>query len=151
MSWHETVDEVVSKVVQIETPDGFGTGFIVDRYSWWVGIATAKHVVEKAHRWNWPIKVHHPSLSTPLTFESNGRHIGLHDELDLAILGRGVEEDIAIPDAPIRVVPVGNRAMVGVAVGWLGYPQPEVVDGKLCCFFSGHISGVRGSRATGGN
>lgn len=35
---------------------------------------------------------------------------------------------------------------MGVAVGWLGYPNPEVVDGELCCFFSGHISGIRGSR-----
>jgi hypothetical protein len=52
MSWDLAVKTVAPHIVRIETPNGYGTGFLAfwnhDRS--WCGIATAAHVVKHAKR-----------------------------------------------------------------------------------------------------
>ena len=146
MDWHQHVRAVLPHVVRIETPAGYGTGFLRHRQGEWFGVATARHVVEHAHKWEQPIKIYHESVQAPITLHQGERAIALHSELDVAMVaGRAGDGLAGWPATPMRLAPPDDSLLPGVAVGWLGYPH-LVDDGSCCCFFSGSISAFRRHR-----
>ena len=146
MDWHEHVQQVIPHVVRIETPGGYGTGFIRYRQDGWFGIATARHVIADAHKWGQPIKIYQQSSPTPLTLHEGQRAVGLDPQADAAIVVARETDDLAEwPDTPMDLVASTYHLRPGVAVGWLGYPH-LIEDGTCCCFFSGSISVYRDHR-----
>ena len=146
MDWHEHVQQVIPHVVRIETPFGHGTGFLRCRQDGWFGIATARHVVADADKWEQPIKIYHQSSPTPLTLREGERAVGLDPRADAAIVvARETDAFAEWPDTPINLVASTYHLLRGVAVGWLGYPH-LIEDGTFCCFFSGSISAYRDHR-----
>lgn len=59
--WHAIVEEVYPYLFIIETPEGYGTGFLMAYImrKQKLGIATAYHVIQKAFEWKQPIKIFH--------------------------------------------------------------------------------------------
>ena len=59
MNWEASINIVRQHVVRIETPTGYGTGFLAfyNHDATWCGIATAAHVVSHADEWQQPIRV----------------------------------------------------------------------------------------------
>ena len=142
MDWHPIVDIVAPHVVKIESPTGNGTGFLRYRNDNWVGIATAKHVVSEAAKWEQPIRLVHPSSPAPITLYHGrkSRVVLPHSDLDVALIVAPTHVGMSNwPDTPIEIAPESKPAKPGVAVGWLGYPH-LVEDGTQCCFFAGNIS-----------
>ena len=146
MDWHGHVKTVKPHVVRIETPDGYGTGFLRHRKGGWLGISTARHVIAKAHKWEQPIKVYHASSKVPAMLRVGERIIAPHSELDVAmIVARDAGVLAGLPQTPIALHKSQMHLVEGVAVGWLGFPH-LVEDGTECCFFSGNISAFRDHR-----
>ena len=141
MHWHEVLPTVTPHVVRIETQQGHGTGFLLHREDRWFGIATARHVVAHACKWELALQIFHPPSSSRITLRPGSGCVILEDpNLDAAvILARNREECNAWPRAPLRLVPDDRFVFAGAPVGWLGFPH--LVDGgNRCCFFSGHMS-----------
>lgn len=146
MDWHQEVRQVIPHVVRIETPDGHGTGFLRYRQDGWFGIATARHVIAAAYKWDKPIKIYHDSSQTPITLLQGQRAVALDSRADAAmVLARETDALAEWPDTPIELYESTYHLRRGVAVGWLGYPH-LVEDGTYCCFFSGSISAYRDHR-----
>jgi hypothetical protein len=61
MNWDQVVQKVTPYIVKIETPTGYGTGFLslYNEDKTWCGIATAAHVVGDADEWQKPIRIRH--------------------------------------------------------------------------------------------
>lgn len=138
--WQSLIPHVSPHVVRIETPNGSGTGFLIDRTNGLFGVATAAHVVRDASVWDQKIIIRHADVDEPCQLvPSPSRVILLDPVLDSAyvsgFLPRSWEE--ALPEHPIEHAPPGRPVLQGVEVGWLGYP--DIVPGKMC-FFSGRIS-----------
>jgi hypothetical protein len=73
MNWGNAIAEISPHVVKIETPNGYGTGFLAfyNHNKEWCGIATAAHVVSYADEWQQPIRIKNdasrvPRISWPL-------------------------------------------------------------------------------------
>ncbi len=135
--WANALDIVRQYVVQIKTPRGYGTGFLIASSKDIVGIATALHVVSYAEEWQQPIKIIHlPSKKTILLNQSD-RSIHTNIRMDSALI-RFRKSELPLPDEPLHL-PAGKttRLREGVEVGWCGYP---VISSKTLCFFSGRIS-----------
>src|SRR5688572_14992235 len=86
MEWHEGIDEVLPHVVRITTPRGSGTGFLVSRSrtSDLVGVATAAHVIDHAHYWEQPIRIHHQQSGETILLRAPSRSIHLDEQRDTA-------------------------------------------------------------------
>ena len=136
------VREIRPHVVKIQTMDGWGTGFFSARIPKLdgVGIATAKHVVERAHEWNQPIRLYCDGAEPALVQHGvkSGQWFPLFDESgeDAAVIV--VFGDIISPpgDRLPRMDPSKYRYL-GAEVGWVGYPSVHPDD---LCFFSGCVS-----------
>lgn len=137
MDWNQAVKTVSPHIVKIETPNGYGTGFLVfyNHDKTWCGIATAAHVVSHADDWQELIKIRTQSAA-PRLLQSNERVIFIDNETDSAIL-LFFKGDLQLPEVPITLLPVGEALSVGLDAGWLGYP---VIQQFTLCFFSGTVS-----------
>lgn len=138
MSWDQAVKTIAPHIVRIETPSGYGTGFLAfwNHDKTWCGIATAAHVVQHADEWQQPIKIVHSGSSAPYFLPVASRVIFLDCATDSAIvlLFKG---ELKLPEAPIALLPMGEPCGIGVDVGWLGYPN---IEASALCFFSGTVS-----------
>lgn len=138
MSWDLAVKEVAPHIVRIETPDGWGTGFLAfwNHNSTWCGIATAGHVVQQADEWQKPIRIVHTGSVAPRFLQAADRVIFVDPVTDSAVLVF-FKGELQLPEIPITLLPMGEPCGIGVDVGWLGYPN---IDRTALCFFSGTVS-----------
>src|SRR5271168_3919251 len=104
MNWDKAIRTVSPHVVKIQTPDGYGTGFLAfynhDRA--WCGIATAAHVVSHADEWKQPIRIRNPLSNIFLTVEN--RVIFLDKSTDSAVV-LFLKGDLQLPELPIALLP----------------------------------------------
>ena len=138
MNWDQVVQKVTPYIVKIETPTGYGTGFLSlyneDRS--WCGIATAAHVFSDADEWQKPIKIRHQYSTEVLFLQPNDRVIYIDWKTDSAVI-LFFKGQLQLPEIPITLFPVGSALGIGVEVGWLGFPA---IESYTLCFFSGNIS-----------
>lgn len=138
MNWDQVVQKVTPYIVKIETPTGYGTGFLsfYNTDKSWCGIATAAHVVSDADEWQKPIKIRQQGSDSVLFLQPDERVIYINWNTDSAvILFR--KDNLQLPEVPIALFPVGASLGIGVEVGWLGFPA---IESYTLCFFSGIIS-----------
>lgn len=137
MNWNEIVEKVTPHIVKIETPEGHGTGFLClyngDKSL--CGIATAYHVVQRAHLWQQPIRIAHHS-SGGSAFLREGERFILIDELNDSAVVIFTSSHLVLPSEPIPLFPTESPLPIGIEVGWLGYPGIA----QILCFFAGNIS-----------
>jgi hypothetical protein len=143
MSWETSINVVRQHVVRIETPTGYGTGFLAfyNHDKSWCGIATAAHVVSHADEWQQPLRIRN-EVSAPRFLEEKDRVIFLDQSTDSAVLFF-FKGDFQLPETPIGLMPAGQPASIGVDVGWVGFPQ---IEPNTLCFFTGAISARQEAR-----
>lgn len=134
--WANALDLVRNHVVRIETPTGFGTGFLCSRQGDVVGIVTAYHVIQHADYWQEPIKLHTADSSASRLLSVAERIIASFKEIDLAIINTNAR-DFPLPDKPLLLMSGAKKFREGVEVGWCGFPAtyPSTLG-----FFTGRIS-----------
>lgn len=135
MDWHVGFDQVSQYVMKIETPSGYGTGFLC-HYSdnkELIGIATAKHVIGHADYWKQAIRI--ISLENEVFLKEEDRYI-LQAEDDTAMILCENHFENRLPKKLIPFLPEENHLRIGVEVGWIGFPH----FGVGMHFFSGNIS-----------
>lgn len=144
MNWDQVVQKVTPHIVKIETPTGYGTGFLYlyneDRS--WCGIATAAHVIGDADEWQKPIRIRHQESGAVKLLQPDQRVIWLDWNTDSAVI-LFFKGDLPLPEIPIALLPVDMPLGIGVEVGWLGFPN---IEAFTLCFFSGNISARQESR-----
>lgn len=140
--WPTSIELVEKYVVKISTPDYLGTGFLFARAEnrSLVGIATAAHVVEKAHVWEQPIRIRLASTGATTLLRPADRAILIESATDSAAIVFAEEEDSKFPELLQDLSPEGKYYRVGKELGWMGYPTVAPND---LCFFSGKISAYR--------
>lgn len=123
-------------MVRIETPRGFGTGFIcfTSGEGQWCGVATAHHVIAAAHEWREPIQLHQPG-QTPVFLNYSDRYV-FNDPVRDSSIVLVKAEHLAVPTELIPLRPIADRLPFGAEVGWLGFPAVT----SIMCFFKGCIS-----------
>ncbi|MDD2856510.1 MAG: serine protease [Desulfuromonadaceae bacterium] len=138
MNWDQVVQKVTPYIVKIETPTGYGTGFLslYNEDKTWCGIATAAHVVRDADEWQKPIKIRHCESGKVSYLQSDQRVIYIDLVTDSAVI-LFFKGDLDLPEIPITLFPVGTPLGIGVEVGWLGFPN---IQADTLCFFSGNVS-----------
>jgi Trypsin-like peptidase domain len=141
IAWHHAVTLVAPSIVQIETPSGYGTGFLFsyNESKTWIAIATARHVVQEADKRQQPIGIHNVEAGTTVLIHQRDRVIlpdSFKDSAALLIPAAKLTE-LRLPEKPIPLLPTGYRLRVGVEVAWLGYPG---IGADSLCFFRGAIS-----------
>ena len=143
MNWAQIVEKVLPYVVKIETPRGYGTGFLCfyNEPKNFCAIATAHHVIDHAERWQEPMRLHHNASGKIAFLKESDRVIVSDKGKDSAVILFPVDS-LPMPEELIKLRPIQRRLQIGVEVGWLGYPA---VTGTLC-FFSGSISAFQESR-----
>jgi hypothetical protein len=145
MNWDHAIKTVSPHVVKIETPTGYGTGFLV-LYNFdksWCGIATAAHVVSHADDWQQPIRIlRADGVGTPLFLKSEERVIFLDRSTDSAIV-LFFKRELQLPESPITLLPAAQPCGIGVDIGWLGFPA---IEPNTLCFFAGTISARQANR-----
>ena len=138
MNWDQVVQKVTPYIVKIETPDGYGTGFLslFNEDRTWCGIATAAHVIGEAEKWQKPIKIRHEESGEVAFLKADQRaiHIDWRTDSAVIIFFRG---SISFPEIPIPLNPLGNSLGIGSEVGWMGFPN---IEQYTLCFFSGNVS-----------
>lgn len=144
MHWNEVVEKVTPHVLKIETPQGHGTGFLC-LYNYdktFVGIATAHHVIDHAHRWLTPIRVtQYPSGKSAVIGADASRAIWTSPQNDSALIlaNKAALSNLVIPDNPLPLFPVDKRLAIGNEIGWLGFPALGD-SANMVCFFAGTVS-----------
>jgi len=143
MSWDTAINTVTPHVVRIETPTGYGTGFLAffnadDA----CGIATAAHVVSHADEWQQPIRIRSYESDVPRFLKSDDRIIFLDHTTDSAVV-LFLKGDLKLPEVPITLTPADKTCSVGASIGWLGFPT---IEPDTLCFFSGTVSAHQSSR-----
>lgn len=138
MSWDEAIKIVRPHVVRIETPTGYGTGFLsfYNHDGSWCGIATAAHVVSHADEWQELIKIRNEASPAPRFLKAEDRVIFVDYPTDLAVV-LFLKGELQLPQSPIALMPVDEPCSIGADVGWLGFPT---IEPDILCFFSGAIS-----------
>jgi hypothetical protein len=145
MNWDHAINTISPHVVKIETPTGYGTGFLAfynhDRS--WCGIATAAHVVNHADDWQEPIRlIRSDGIGNPLFLKSEERVIFLDRSTDSAIV-LFFKPELQLPESPIALLPMEEPCGIGVDIGWLGFPA---IEPHTLCFFAGTISARQADR-----
>jgi hypothetical protein len=146
MDWHEGIELLNPHVFRISTPQGSGTGWLVSisKTGPLCGLATAAHVIDHAHFWEQPIRIHHMSSGVSLLLRAPDRAIHLDERRDTA--GIVFERDtLQLPENTLPLISEGKHLKAGVEIGWLGFP---VVAREEMCFFSGRISAYLDSSET---
>jgi hypothetical protein len=138
MNWDQVVQKVTPCIVKIETPSGYGTGFLslYNEDKSWCGIATAAHVVEDSDEWQKPIRIRHHETGGVVLLQPDQRVIWLDRNTDSAVI-LFFKGDLRLPEFPITLLPVGTPLGIGVEVGWLGFPN---IQASTLCSFSGNVS-----------
>ena len=136
--WNMVVETVQPHVVRLSTPSGWGTGFFLANAAGGTitAVATAAHVVQHAHLWEDPIRIHHPASGAAAVLRHNERAMRVDAESDTAVLVFP-SGGITFPADPMGLAPKGRHLTVGVEIGWLGFPAIPAAD---LCFFHGRIS-----------
>jgi S1-C subfamily serine protease len=146
--WYQLIDVIVPSIVKIETPSGYGTGFLCARNEiGMTAIATAHHVVADADKWQQPIRIHNMTKGETIILQESDRVIIPDPRTDSAaiiIVKHATAAQLQLPEAPIDLITVGRHMRVGVEVAWLGYPA---IDPDTLCFFAGKISAWNKSKA----
>ena len=134
------IEQVAQQVVKIQTPDGWGTGFIhYGRTGGTRSIATARHVIECAVEQRQLIRVWHGSRVSIFGDKRNAVYVQRTDaDVDAALLA------VIAPELPQPLVPIispeeRSQIKAGTEVGWLGYPALHSIENKVC-YFSGRVS-----------
>ena len=144
MNWDKAIKAVSPHVVKIETPTGYGTGFLAffshDRE--WCGIATAAHVVSHADEWQQPIRIRNEATGTTKFLRENERVIFVDYSTDSAVM-LFLKGELQLPESPIALFPMDEPCGIGVDLGWLGYPA---IEPHTLCFFAGTVSARQASR-----
>ena len=112
VEWHEAINSVRQYVVRISTPQGSGTGWLVSRSSTSniCAIATAGHVIDHAHYWEEPIRLHHLASGQTVVLRAAERSIHLEPLLDSG----GIVFDCTnfkMPDITFTLVPKNKFIM----------------------------------------
>ena len=140
MNWESAINEVSPHVVKIETPTGWGTGFLAfyNHDKTWCGIATAAHVVSHADEWQQPIKIRNEVTAAPRFLKEDERVIYVDHLTDSAVI-LFLRGDLQLPEFPIALTPMDQPGTIGIGVdiGWLGFP---VIEPNTMCFFAGTVS-----------
>jgi hypothetical protein len=144
MNWGDAVKTVSPHVLKIETPTGYGTGFLAfyNLDHDWCGIATAAHVVAHADEWQQPIKVKAEASASPKFLKVEERVIYLDRPNDSAVV-LFFKGDLQLPESPIALLPMDEPCGIGVDIGWLGYPA---IEPDSLCFFAGTVSAPQATR-----
>jgi hypothetical protein len=145
MNWHHAIETISPHVVKIETPTGYGTGFLAlynhDRS--WCGIATAAHVVSHADEWQQPVRlIRADGVGKPCFLKAEERVIFLDRSTDSAIV-LFFKRELQLPECPIGLLPIEQPCRIGVDIGWLGFPAIEL---HTLCFFAGIVSARQANR-----
>ncbi len=150
-AWTRALDTVRQHALLLETPEGSGTAFFLappDKNQV-VGIATARHVVERAVRWVQPIRLSSVERGKSVLLMPGQFSFHASTSLDLALLrisysGRGrLQSQLQGEDPPIPLPSAflphldQVRLVPGEEIGWCGYPA---VAPRTLCFFSGRVS-----------
>jgi hypothetical protein len=136
MNWEKAVNTIAPHVVKIETPTGYGTGFLVF-YNYnlsWCGVATAAHVVSHADEWQEPIKIRNSAGMVFLSIDKRVIFLDYSTDSAVVLFFKG---DLKLPEPPITLLPEGTPCSVGTDIGWVGYP---VIEPNTLCFFAGTVS-----------
>ena len=140
MDWTNIVSRVAPFVVKLETPHSHGTGFLLSLTTdpeLYV-IATARHVIDHASKWESPVRVY-PYQQDKSSIYRSGEYATLFNPQlrDLAVL-LIPKASIEFESDPPNILPSDRFLPPGYNVGWLGYPFPTEFGLN---FFSGRISG----------
>jgi hypothetical protein len=140
--WFELIDTLTPSIVKIETPGGYGTGFLCARNEdkSIAIIATALHVIEEADKWQQPIRIHNVNANRTIVLQEADRVIWPEKSTDSAailIFSTDKMNTLQLPEEPIPFIAAGKHLKVGIEVAWLGYPG---IGPETLCFFSGKIS-----------
>jgi len=138
MNWNAVVNKVLPYIFKIETPDGFGTGFLClyNQDKTICGIATANHVIDHADDWQQPIRLVHHLSGEELFIKESDRVIYQDLRRDSAVILFSVSE-FDLPKETIPLFPSDKSIDLGVDIGWLGFPS---IDPYTACFFCGNVS-----------
>jgi hypothetical protein len=144
MNWDKAIKTISPHVVKIETPAGYGTGFLAfyNHDKLWCGIATAAHVVAHADEWQEPIRIRNEASSTPKFLKADDRVIYVDRSTDSAII-LFLKGELQLPESPIGLLPIDEPCDIGSDIGWLGYPA---IEPNSLCFFAGTVSARQPSR-----
>jgi hypothetical protein len=145
MDWNEIVEKVTPYIVKIDTPTGYGTGFLClyNSAKGSCGIATAAHVVEDTDKWQQPIRIYHHHKSKLVFLQESERVIFVDHKTDSAVILVPTSA-FEFPEELIQLRPIDRALPIGVEVGWLGFPA--IVSDTLS-FFSGNISARQENRS----
>ena len=137
MNWNEVINKAEPYVVRIDTPSGFGTGYLCgyNEDKSFCTIATALHVVREADYWQQPMRIHNHNFGKTVFLKETDRVIFTNDKNDSAVILCPPQLDL--PQALIELRPIKSPLSIGAEIGWLGFPALEPFQ---CCFFSGNIS-----------
>ena len=119
-AWQDAVTTISPHVVKLSTPEGSGTGFLIyrDKTSSICGIATAAHVLDRAHEWGQPIRVRHHESGKSKLLSPEDRSIFIDQQSDTAILVFEIEsgdEQMTFPQEELWLWEKGFSAiLVGV-------------------------------------
>lgn len=142
MNWNEIIEKITPYIVKIETPRGYGTGFLC-MYSGnkvVCGIATALHVVRHAADWQQPLKITHYASKKTVMFNQEDRIIVSNPKTDSAVIL--MEKGLHFPSKTIPLLPASKQLLTGEEIGWLGFPN---IEEDALCFFSGRVSSRKNS------
>lgn len=136
-NWSNVVNRIIPYIVQIETPNGRGSGFLcVYNYDkTYCGVATAQHVVDHADEWHQPIRITRETTKEQVYLNVTDRVIFKDSFRDSAVIL--FPTGLNFPQDLIPLFPTSETLDIGAEVGWLGYPW---IDPGTLCFFSGCIS-----------
>lgn len=136
--WHNAAQKIRDFVVQIQTPNGSGTGFVVqpppDVSSDKICVITAWHVISHAQEWGEQIKIGFVTGKS-ITLLSTEREVNPASSRDQAFILFEAKE-MCFPKTP-PLVEKDRHFVEGVEVGWFGFPAIAPTD---LCFFHGYIS-----------
>jgi hypothetical protein len=138
LEWVSAIEFVEPHILRIMTQDGSGTGFLVSHATTnpICAIATAAHVVKRAHYWEQPIRLEHKESGKSLLLRPADRAIFPDERKDTAAIVFA-KSDFPLPSKPLDLAPEGKWLKIGVEIGWLGFPAVSPPD---LCFFSGRVS-----------
>src|SRR5262245_57195139 len=138
MELPDCVDLFRALVVKISTPRGSGTGFLLthSKASGVCSLETAAHVVDNAHYWDEPIRIHHPESNETVLLRSGERAILLEESIDTGAVVFQTGK-IPLPDQQLTPTPTDKHMRDGFEIGWMGFPA---IAPSTLCFFSGRVS-----------
>lgn len=138
MKWNDVNSYLEPFIVRISTPETTGTGFLLTRAGsnpQIVGIATAAHVVMRAHAWGQPIRIEHHATGYSTLLQPTERAILTDQHTDTATIV--MASSLPLPENTLILSPERMSLRIGNEVGWLGFPA---LAPQQLCFFKGSVS-----------